>query len=324
MNNLKQMGLGCLNYADIKKKLPPGKVLHDLTGGAGANCGDPNRNVYSSWSLEILPFIDELPLSKMYRYDLQNSAVENTTVVGTILPIMTCPSDPNGRHTELPENANASNANGTQVFAVGSYKGCAGHGYYDVGHTEASWDSAKTPATDVRPEDRGALSLWTNSASSVCYMASISRSPVTIPHIKDGTSKTMLIGEYTTISRLVRSAFWANSFYGYNLGQIQLPFACQSNPTTCSTSVNGAAFGIFLDPDYGKCETAAATLLGNSNNPWVCHRTFAGMHGGGNSINFVFCDGAVHAVTITGDLRVLAALATIDGNGKEPQNAIPN
>ena len=65
---------------------------------------------------------------------------------------------------------------------------------------------------------------------------------------------------------------------------------------------------ITLDPDYNKCADRT-----NPGFPQPCKRTFAGVHGGGNGINFVFVDGSVQTMTTTGDIRILSCLATIAG-----------
>src|SRR6187401_1854788 len=56
LNNLRQLGLACQNYADGRKQFPNGKVIK----GAG---GSGNDNM-TNWALECLPFIEENTLYK--------------------------------------------------------------------------------------------------------------------------------------------------------------------------------------------------------------------------------------------------------------------
>jgi prepilin-type N-terminal cleavage/methylation domain-containing protein len=314
MDNVKNLGLGCLTYESVRKKLPPGKEVR-YNAAASGNCGDPGKNNFTNWALEILPYIEEKALFTDYRFDLMNSAPENERVVATNLKLMTCPSDPNGSRKVVPDNGDA----GTNLFAVGSYKGVSGRSYAGDGAAgEAYWDSAKSSGT-LDPTDRGSLSLLFNPSAG-CFMGSMSRKPVRLVDIRDGTSKTMLIGEYTTISKDNRSALWANSHFSNNLATITLPGGCKANPMTCATVINGISYNNIMDPDYDKC-AADGAIAGYGARP--CRCAFTGFHGGRGAINFVFTDGAVHRILNTSDLRVLAALTTINGQGREPVNSIP-
>src|SRR5262245_2461930 len=69
-DNLKNMGLGCQAYAAAKRALPPGKLVDDN------NCtNDPTE--YSNWAVEILPFVEELPLYQRYHFDQTNDSGGN-------------------------------------------------------------------------------------------------------------------------------------------------------------------------------------------------------------------------------------------------------
>ncbi len=164
-------------------------------------------------------------------------------------------------------------------------------------------------------------------------MSKLSNEPVKIKQVTDGTSKTMLIGEYTTTTKpgsvvyngvtydLSCAAFWGNSVFGLNLADMNLPDACRSNPLGCSLTIvndnkpgGGAGTQVTLDPDYNKCADWTYASF-----PQPCKRTFTGVHGGGTGINFVFVDGSVHSLTTLTDIRVMAALATISGGETPPQ-----
>ena len=312
-NNLKQLALGCLNYENAKKSLPPGKEVRNTPNKTGA-CDDPGRDNYSNWALEILPFIEEGQLQKKYDFTLQNSNTAHDPVISVNLPVMMCPSDPNDSQKATPENANAHDATETnQLWAVGSYKGVSGRGYYDTTNTEALWDSAKVPPSQVTADDRGPLTVWI-TANVNCYIATQgARHPVKLKQVKDGMSKTLIIGEYTTTSKPSRAAMWANSLFGQNLSSINLPAACRSNPLGCSTVYNNVDFSDFMDPDYDKCAAAFVSAGGSAADPQTCRRAFTGLHSGGDLINFALCDGSVRACRISGDLRILGAMATING-----------
>lgn len=287
-NHLKQLGLAVQNFADAKKKLPPGKVVE-----AASNCTSTPTN-YSNWAIEILPYIEELALYDRYNFSQTNSNSANRPVTQKIVPGMICPSDPNNSRLGSPANGPS------QDFATGSYKGVSGRGYFGSPTFQAFFDSAIAKDGDLRLRDRGPLFVIdTNGAN--CPVPNMTRTPLRWRQVTDGASKTLLIGEYTTVSTLDRSAFWANSYYGMNLGSILLRAACIANP---NCSIDEAAFS--LDPDYDLC----SAKLG-SGTP--CNRTFAGLHGGGGSINFVLCDGSVQSFSVEMNLHILAAMATTAG-----------
>jgi prepilin-type N-terminal cleavage/methylation domain-containing protein/prepilin-type processing-associated H-X9-DG protein len=316
MDNLKQMGLACQTYASAKKSLPPGKTVIQN------NCTSGVAN-YSNWALEILPYIDEIALYKSYDFTLINNDIAsqnkqtqqstgNLPVLQSTVQLMKCPSDPN--QDPLSNTGNGPfNAATDPKIALGSYRGVAGRGFADapgVANQNAYFDSAQiiVGAGNMRLRDKGPLPVVV--ISGACPNTSNLKAPVKVSQVTDGTSKTMLIGEYTTVSGLQRSAFWANSYYGMNLGSITVTLAYQTNTTTSMSFMSPT-----LDPDYDKCTTALSAVttpaLPSPSQP--CNRSFAGLHGAGGFINFVFCDGSVHVVSSNTDIRILSDLATING-----------
>lgn len=326
LDNLKNLGLGCLTYLDGKKNLPPGKVI--ASASATGNC--TASGTYQNWALEILPFIEESALFTQYHFDQTNDpiAAANLKVMQAELKVQTCPSDPNPPSLQVPEVRPAQTATMTS-----SYKGVAGRGFYTMsGGTEGYWDSyqAGKNGENMRDADRGPLPVVIVTAPSSssapayntapsCIMGRLSKAPVKVKQIVDGTSKTLLIGEYTTITQptsgtppLSRSAFWANSVFGLNLGEINLPGDLSVNPPPiCATNplgCNASATAITLDPDYLRCANGTDPAF-----PQPCRRTFTGMHSSGTVINFVLCDGSTRGFANTGDIRILGAMATVNG-----------
>ncbi len=95
------------------------------------------------------------------------------------------------------------------------------------------------------------------------------------------------------------------------------PLHCSLATVNNNDAVNGGpGTQITLDPDYNRCVNGTY-----SSFPQPCQRTFTGFHGGGVGINFAFVDGSVHRLTNTTDIRILSALATI--NGGETLQQIP-
>ncbi|HEY2759738.1 MAG TPA: DUF1559 domain-containing protein [Pirellulales bacterium] len=310
-NNLKQLGLGCLTYKSAKKSLPPGHICNS-SSPSGTDRGQSSMppalgGLWENWALVILPHIEETTVYRQYHFDLHNEDPKNAAAEQANVPTMNCPSDPNPPQLAYPAVLIDSPQ---RQYATGSYKGVAGRGWGDATSDVAYWSSYQAVAGDLRIEDKGALPQV--MPSSAAPIALLSHAPVKLKNITDGTSKTLLIGEYTTVTvpsqlngvQVSRSVFWADSLYGNNLGNISLPVACKTNMANC----NALPMGITLDPDFNKC----FAKLGTDGSP--CKTTFAGVHGGGGAINFVFCDGTVRLISTSADMKVLAALATIAGN----------
>ena len=154
---------------------------------------------------------------------------------------------------------------------TGSYRGVAGRGWYvQANPAEAYWDSPKAAAADrMSVSDRGALPVVVTANGQIgdgkvnCTMSNLSNQPVKFKQITDGTSKSLLIGEYTTSTQpgqYSRSGFWANSVFGLNSGDVNLPDACRTNPLGCALTIvnnngpsGGPGTGVTLDPDYNEC-----------------------------------------------------------------------
>src|SRR3954447_11754276 len=61
-NSLKQIGIALHNHHDVKLSFPPGAL----------NTGHNGTPVYTTWTVEILPFIEQQALYQQYRQDLFN------------------------------------------------------------------------------------------------------------------------------------------------------------------------------------------------------------------------------------------------------------
>jgi prepilin-type processing-associated H-X9-DG protein len=118
----------------------------------------------------------------------------------------------------------------------------------------------------------------------------------TLPGMPDGTSNTLMVGEYATRTdpgnnpNSSRRTLWAYSYTSYNQSSITIG---QSRT---------------LLPDWQECDRIGG--LGGNN---VCKRGWGSMHGG-NRINFVLCDGSVRSISPNVDVNfVLPAMGTIAG-----------
>ena len=110
--------------------------------------------------------------------------------------------------------------------------------------------------------------------------------------IQDGTSNTLMVGEYMSKTTTRRGTFWAYSYTCYALG-------------SC-----GPEARLYI-PDYDLC----GSIPGNDGSN-ACKRAFASFHPAG--MNFAFADASVRFLaTSTMDIvNVLQPMATMCGGEK--------
>lgn len=267
-NNLKQIGLAVLNYDNTHNTLPPGSI-HLTTDR------NDHQLAFTNWAIAILPYLEQSGLYDQYNQSLYNTHPDNRPVLRTRLPVMVCPS---GMDTD--ELRDAVQLGEVGPIAQGSYRGVSGkrwgstNGYYDYpGFAE----NANRTAYNSGP-------LFLVGAGSL--------KTVKLSHITDGTSNTLLVGEYSTIRQesfedASGTVHWASSHSFHNLGATQPEF-------------------------YTRIADFDACLRSNGNMFWQCDRAFASLHGGG-IVQFVRCDGSVTGVTPEIDGQVFVGMGTIAG-----------
>jgi prepilin-type N-terminal cleavage/methylation domain-containing protein/prepilin-type processing-associated H-X9-DG protein len=307
-NNLKQIGLATHNYISANNAFPAGNVLRQ---GSGTYAGE--AGYYETWAISLLPYLEQDNL-----YALWDPTVPNL-VSDALSPRMAkfrqslvkpyaCPSNPLGLIPVSPESGNDyTKADGSgsgpfkngpyPLFMPGSYRAVAGATYGgsdwwtnpknpDEGGNNENWDDATQIAALMAhfPGDRGIF----HATDPFLGINAEKLSAVT-----DGTSNTLMVGEYSTKTHPSRQTFWAYGYTSYSIGCVSF---AQSRT---------------LIADYDLCTTSApGTVAAPDTNQ--CKRAFGSFHGGG--INFVFADGAVHTVSRNVDMNfLLPALASMAG-----------
>jgi len=272
-NNLKQIGLAMHNYHDVYGNFPMG---HETRG---------NLNTwvyYSNWAIALLPYIEQDNLFKRYDNTVPNYHANNLFVRTTFIKTYTCPTDPNANKVMFPETtadtgAGQSATSGSQAYMTGSYRGMSG-----ISWNQADmWSGYPTEANANmvnRPSGRGVL--HTDGANNL--------GPEKMATIRDGTANTLMVGERTTRTHPTRGSFWADAFNLYSLS------AAWSHSAT-------------LIDDYDFC----------INSPTEADTQNRCKYGWGSPhfrmINFVFCDGHVRGLSMSIDMTIFQALATVNG-----------
>ena len=290
-NNLKQIGLACLNYESAKGLLPYSNMLDSLYNGN-------NTRLLGGWTREILPFAENSQLKQLYLPQVGGTAVLITDPAAkafreTPVAAYTCPSD-FPMELGVPDSGPA---NGAQInFYPGSYRANAGRG-----NGFATWYlyEALPPANTqkgIHEGWRGPMHVVLNRGiTPPADMVQLKQER--LKAISDGTSTTLLAAESTNVVP-GRRTFWAYTWGNY--------MASQTTPQDRT-----------LWGDYARCSAIAessdetATYSGASQR--ACHSGwFSGHPTGMNAVN---CDGSVSFIDWDIDLNTFAVLGSVADEG---------
>ena len=259
-SHLKQLGVALHNYHDATRRFPPGSIF------LGTCCADES---YTSWPISILPYLEQGALHDRYNHDETNESIFNQFVREQFVPVYVCPSEPRTRELMEPESGPANDLN--ILYRPGSYRGVGGRS-----DGSGWWDNY--PQYQSLPDTwRGVLHVVDGRLLQESFAS-----------IKDGTSNTLLVGEYGTVTRTRRRTFWAYSYASYNKSDV-VPES--------RTLIN----------DFDRC--AAAGGMGGLQ---ACSRGWGSFHPG--IVQFLLCDGSVRPISRSVDMQLLAEAATISGH----------
>jgi prepilin-type N-terminal cleavage/methylation domain-containing protein/prepilin-type processing-associated H-X9-DG protein len=296
VNNLKQIGIALHNHHDVKLTFPPGAL----------NTGHNGTPVYTTWTVEILPFMEQQALYNQYDQSQVNTAAVNRLVGQQRMVPYECPSDPVRFKLEPP----ASGPDTSNNWRHGSYRAVSGICGNVVSY--GAWDTFEPqlwPNNTVDRSWRGVLHATSTAyngvgnqttMSTVVNTASVGQlgPPERFQNITDGTSNTLMVGELTFIDVTRRGTFWAYGYASYNQSSIcdesrQLNHKFGSPTPTPLPNGTGCAGTPGRDADQ------------------KCKRSFGSLHN--NMINFVMADGSVRAISYNADLSLLRPMASIEG-----------
>jgi len=301
LNNLRQLGLACMNYESAHMRFPPATQRnHSSANGRsrgpavrprpGSSTGDALK---ISWGVFILPFMEQNNLESNFRTATESWQVDWTLaanadgsrVATAVVPGFLCPSDgaPEGDRNACYTPDEAISAGG-EFFGRSNYIAIAGS------------VNSFNKCSQVEYQDRWGI-LGTNSKTSFA-------------NISDGSSNTMLLGERSSITYLDLQgpdssnlrpnygAIWAgrdgsNSDYSPHVSftpnksfSADYAFAGVTDSNAANWSING------FDAPRG---------IGSSYHP--------------GTSGFVFADGSSHSLSENLNITSLMNLAAMsDGN----------
>ena len=285
INNLKQIGLGVMNYESANGCFPPGE----------RGC------CWGTWGVFLLPFIEQTALFNSWNSygnnsgnpgyvdaDFRYAGVANTTVSFTRINAYVCPSDPNG---------------GMQRTGSARYQN------YVVNY--GATDQAQTTAYNIPVPSNPAISARFLGAPFTDIGAPLIDSPgyalgfvklptASIASVTDGLSNTAMASEVRIASPQndndLRGFFWWGPSASFNT--IITP-----NSTYPDAMGNGGC-AVQNPPCNGSLTATGA----QSSLVYLGARSF---HPGG--VNSTFCDGSVKFVKNTINITTWMAVGTTQG-----------
>jgi prepilin-type N-terminal cleavage/methylation domain-containing protein/prepilin-type processing-associated H-X9-DG protein len=159
-NNMKQIGLGMLNYENTKGGLPPSRT----DGTVSTAPWYPHQHC---WTAGLLPFIEQTNDFNLYNYNADWNSPVNYTAIRTQLKLFLCPSTPG--EVRIDTSITAEPAAG-DYQAVNAIKDFVGLNCFNLLHITGKTD----------PRLVGAMTYNVNTP---------------LLSIADGLSNTILVGE---------------------------------------------------------------------------------------------------------------------------------
>jgi prepilin-type N-terminal cleavage/methylation domain-containing protein len=291
-NNLKQLSLACLAYAEHFGELPPASIWHNPADMDRAN----NGQFGPTWVIMILPFIEQQGLYDAF--DLKQSIADdvNADARATQLSVMLCPSDGNNRTPYSGEPGSLNSAHHGPNWARGNYGANGGVAFQTHRYCGYCWADGWTCA--------GRLEAWKNVKARGVMSANYSSK---ISQIRDGTSNTIMLGELRAgVVRIDPRGTWAMSgagpsaaFAHGHLGDVNGPNAASGGADDIGTcyeirqAVGGwRELALLGMPCYAGSDHASTPYTFPNRQA-----SFRSMHMGG--VFVAFCDGSVHWITNT-------------------------
>jgi prepilin-type N-terminal cleavage/methylation domain-containing protein/prepilin-type processing-associated H-X9-DG protein len=188
VNNLKQIGLAVHNYISANDVFPWGCYRQHYPS-------DPTGYPYTSGGsfIALLPFFEQQSVYSSINFNYNMFSAGNTTVTGTSLSTLHCPSDPS-IETKILNPGGAGNLDGgDMVMCYSSYGGCAGTWFQLPRY---SWTAAEFQAGIT---NQNGVIIYIGYDNPLIVQGNVytglSRGCLKISSVTDGTSNTLMYSE---------------------------------------------------------------------------------------------------------------------------------
>ncbi|HEX4000125.1 MAG TPA: DUF1559 domain-containing protein [Pirellulales bacterium] len=284
-NNLKQIGLGLLNFESGKRVFPPSYVSQPENPAMSPI--DPDFNDAGpgwSWMTLLLPYLEETGVYQSLNRNLTCWDPANAAIVQTPLTLFRCPSDSLGQNPNQDATVMVTDTNQEPmgvVFGRSNYVSSVG--------SSTLWCS--WPVT-IQPNG----AMFRNSATRTV-------------DVTDGLTQTVFVGE--------RSANIADSVWPGIVplsGHFAYPPFASVGSGGFNTNYDGP--GAYVGAHGGPCPYEDPVVIHPPNSPYGHSDQMESMHPGG--ANILMGDGSVHFYADSHMLSTWVGL--ISRNGGEPIN----
>jgi prepilin-type N-terminal cleavage/methylation domain-containing protein/prepilin-type processing-associated H-X9-DG protein len=287
-NNIKQLALALLNFQSARGKLPPSsywrsganwRLDNTLPGATNANNGQLAEN----WVIMILPFIEQKDLKAAFDLTKPIPNAVNDEPRSRRIPIMLCPSDSFNDKQFDARTSPAVSAMG-KLWGRGNYAANASLGYFAAGGGLLG----------------NAVQAWADKYTAGVMGANVA---YRLSDIKDGTSKTILLGEIragvttfdsrgTWAMSAGSSALWCHGYYQDDNG----PNAINPQADDCRACAEvEQSLGGSGSPSKGETALLRMGMPCYEGDGADRQQTARSMHQGG--VYVAMCDGSVHYIS---------------------------
>ncbi len=254
-NNLKQIGLALLNYESAMKSFPPAITR------IGSESPWDGAILRENWVICILPYLEQVGLYNSFQRGVPISDPVHSTLRGTMLSVMMCPSDSSARQMCSQSGGNWA-------------RGCYGANMLnDYPASTTGWNNNL---------QRGVMDV--NQA-------------ISLSEIRDGTSNTIMVAELRAgLHPTDRRGVWAMGLCGssgvcrHGSNYVVRPNSCafgDDDLANCDQVVSAAGTDTLQRNCMG-CFNSAGGSVSAQAAPRSCHT---------GGVFVAFADGSVHFVS---------------------------
>ena len=181
-NNIRNLGLACMNYHAAHEAFPPASVWKT---GSDIDMQN-NPNLSETWVVFLMPYIEQQNLYDSYVPDKWMTEPENRAFRGTQLAIMQCPSDAYSRHLYSGTPGSGHTSAHNDNWARGNYAANGALGFQSDSIHCGDYGTGGSGCAAFNSQG------WNDGKIRGVMGANAS---ATIDDIKDGTSNTIMLLE---------------------------------------------------------------------------------------------------------------------------------